>query len=552
MATIQARTSRGNKYYYVVESRRINGKPRPVVLAYLGKAEDIVKKLQGGPFQLKTYSHGLVASLYDKAQLLNIAQIIDLHALSLRQKTAKKPIRNGFTVGETIVLAAIGRACWPSSKQGWAQRAATTSLSHILQKDIQRLDSQHFWDHMDCVPTDQIDEISTLIVKEVLKQYPVNNQDLLLFDTTNFFTYIASANTRCNVAKRGKNKQKRIDLRQVGMALVVSKTDQIPLFHHVYEGNYNDYTVFAAVIEKIKHRMIALNLPFNQHTIVWDKGMNSKKNFALVDALNIHYVTSLKSTGMKNVLKIGRQNAINIQLNGETTKAYKSVRKVCGKHRTLIVFYSDTLKENTIYGIMETIKKKKQLLTDLALAIRTAKRKLSPEKRQKQIERLIGKPLLKILKWKLEETLLTFWIDEAELDQLQSDLGWKILATDRHQWTSAEIIQAYNGQATVEDAFKQEKDPTFLAFRPQFHWTDQKIQVHFLYCMIGHLLAVLLYKDAKERVGFQHNMHRLLECLSNIRLAQVLSVGSSGVRWLLEDSKNDIEKKLIKAFDIHP
>ena len=47
MATIQAKTSRGCKYWYIVESRRVNGKPRPVVLAYLGKPLDLLRRLQG-------------------------------------------------------------------------------------------------------------------------------------------------------------------------------------------------------------------------------------------------------------------------------------------------------------------------------------------------------------------------------------------------------------------------------------------------------------------------------------------------------------------------
>ena len=47
MATIQAKISRGHKYWYIVESRRVNGKPRPVVLAYLGKPDDLLRLLQG-------------------------------------------------------------------------------------------------------------------------------------------------------------------------------------------------------------------------------------------------------------------------------------------------------------------------------------------------------------------------------------------------------------------------------------------------------------------------------------------------------------------------
>ena len=64
MATIQPKTSRGHKYWYIVESRRVNGKPRPIVLAYLGKAADLLKRLQGmaGAMKVKSYSHGAVAA----------------------------------------------------------------------------------------------------------------------------------------------------------------------------------------------------------------------------------------------------------------------------------------------------------------------------------------------------------------------------------------------------------------------------------------------------------------------------------------------------------
>ena len=41
MASLQTLRVKGNTYYRLVTCRRINGKPTPVVLAYLGKADDI-------------------------------------------------------------------------------------------------------------------------------------------------------------------------------------------------------------------------------------------------------------------------------------------------------------------------------------------------------------------------------------------------------------------------------------------------------------------------------------------------------------------------------
>ena len=77
MATIQAKTTRGYKYWYIVESRRVNGKPRPIVLAYLGKASDLLKRLQGltDKLRIKSYSHGAVAALLDVAQKIDVPTI---------------------------------------------------------------------------------------------------------------------------------------------------------------------------------------------------------------------------------------------------------------------------------------------------------------------------------------------------------------------------------------------------------------------------------------------------------------------------------------------
>jgi len=43
----------------------------------------------------------------------------------------------------------------------------------------------------------------------------------LVLDVTNFATYIDSANDRALIAQRGHAKQKRADLRLVGLGLVV-------------------------------------------------------------------------------------------------------------------------------------------------------------------------------------------------------------------------------------------------------------------------------------------------------------------------------------------
>jgi transposase len=561
MATLQKKQSRGHWYWYIVESRRINGKPRPVVLAYLGKPEDLLTRLTDGestPIRLKSYAHGLVSALHAKAQLFKISAIIDRFAFSPREYMALKPIRNGLTIGETIVLAALGRACQPCSKQSWTIWANSSSLALILKHDVSGLDSQHFWDHMDCIPVNSIPEMETLILKEIIANYPID-PDLLLFDTTNFFTYIASTNDRCTIAKRGKNKQKRVDLRQISLALVVTKKDHLPVFHHTYQGNLNDYTTFKSVIEKIKQRIIALSMDFDRHTVVWDKGMNSAENLKLADDLKVHYVTSLKFNWLcRDLVEEAMKNAQEHEIDGEEIRAWKTVSTVAGVSRTLVIYLSKTLRDGFIGGTMEMIQKKLQELDEYKAEIEKSKKKVPFKKREAKINRIIGNELKGILEWYFDSYgTLRYWIDEKELQNLKDNAGWKVLATDRHSWEISGVIKAYNGQAAVEEEFKNDKNPMHLAFRPQFHWTDQKIHVHFFICVIAHLLSRILYKEAKEQLGFQHSMHRLLEELNSIRLGSCIAgISANGksknvnIKYQLEETSNDLQKRLIAAFDI--
>ena len=99
MATIQSKNVNGYKYWYIVESRRVNGKPRPIVMAYLGKADDLLKRLKGlYELKLKSYSHGAVCALIHIAARLEIVDILNKYVKASRHYMAEKPVRNNLTL----------------------------------------------------------------------------------------------------------------------------------------------------------------------------------------------------------------------------------------------------------------------------------------------------------------------------------------------------------------------------------------------------------------------------------------------------------------------
>lgn len=555
MATIQAKISRGQKYWYIVESRRINGKPRPVVLAYLGKAETLLQRLQSGSknLSIKSYSHGLVSALLKEAETLDIVEIINKHVKSRQEKLSEKPIRNHLTAGATLLLAAIGRVCHPTSKDGWITWANSSSLSYLLRKNFSKLDSRHFWDHMDCIPEDSIQKIESEILQSVWEHYEIST-DTLFFDTTNFFTFISSKNTRCCIAQRGKNKQKRVDLKQIGLALVVTREDRIPLFHLTYKGNLPDCKVFTKVYKEIKNKMKALGLHANRHTFVFDKGMNSKSNFALIDKEKLYFVGSLSPFQQKKIVNKAVNNFKTINFNEKSIQVFKEKRLLWGKQRTIITYISENLKSNQIFSMLKEIEKIQNKLQDLDNKFLEAKKKSKKAVKEKQVKNVIGKKYEKVFQWELSEMetgkfTLSFSINQKAIKEIEDKFGFKILVTNRHSWDVKEIIQTYNEQATIENEFKNIKDPMHLAFRPQFHWTDQKIRVHFLLCFIGHLLSSLIYKKAKDQFKFKGKMRRLLDILNEIRLAVMIQTfetkkGKPNIEYVLETMTSDQEKLL--------
>ena len=96
---------------------------------------------------------------------------------------------------------------------------------------------------MDAVTVEQLEEIEAALTRRMIEVFGLDTQALIL-DMTNFATFIDSGNQRAPIAQRGKAKQKRYDLRIVGLGLVATRDGGIPLLSRAYPGNKVDVTQF--------------------------------------------------------------------------------------------------------------------------------------------------------------------------------------------------------------------------------------------------------------------------------------------------------------------
>jgi transposase len=429
----------------------------------------------------------------------------------------------------------------------------------MLRVSLSKMDSQHFWDLMDCLPQEAIPKIESELLRQVMTRYDLDLNTLLL-DTTNFYTFIDSENIRCDIAQRGKNKQKRGDLRQVGMAMVVTREDYIPLFHHTYRGNINDCTIFPEVIEAIKKRMKELGIDLQKNTLIFDRGFNSKKNLATIERLVLHYVGALTPAYHKDLIKDAVSGFEPLDIGDKTLQVYRDKRLIWGSDRTVVVYTSEKLKAGQLRGIYSNLEKKSKQLADFAASLanpRCKKRtRLEAEEKIKQtlkgqfMDGLIGYTLTDLpnKRFKLE-----YQINKQKLSELEDTLGFRILMTDRHEWETLEIIAAYHGQSWIEQAFKNIKNPYHLAVIPEFHWTDQKIVVHYFTCVLGYLLAALMWRQARLRADYCGTLDNLLDRLNEVRLATLITAGGkrgkAKVTRTLEEMSSE-QTKLANALEL--
>ncbi|HYU41223.1 MAG TPA: IS1634 family transposase [Vicinamibacteria bacterium] len=544
MASIQRFRVKGHSYWRIVESRRVNGKPGIRVLAYLGKANDLLARLRATEsFSIRSLSHGAVAALSSLARELDVAGTIDRHLeVSGRRSRRRRPpgtrlppLRNdGLSVGQSLLLASLGRACHATSKRGFATWARHTTLGELFAVDVERLTSQHFWDQMEQLPVDSIAPIEREIVGRVVERCGVP-LETLLYDATNFFTFIASTNQSPELPARGHNKQKRHDLRQVGVALLCTRQEGIPLWHEVYGGQVPDAKSFAEALTAFRRRLVEMGQALKSLTLVYDKGNVSRVNQSLVDTSNLHYVASLSAASQKSLLAEANPKMQPVTLDqGEEVLAYRTRRTIWGAERTAVVLLSERLREGQRRGILQHVASAQRWLSRLDDTLKRGKQRRDRTRIQHDIDaRLRGRQHLRsVLKVDLsrdskKRLALSYTFDEAALAALNNDaLGRVVLITDRDDWNTADIIRAYRGQADVEAVFAHLKDPVHIALRPQFHWTDQKLHVHVLTCILGYLLARLLHLRARKTIAYPHGMERLLEDLETVRRATVVHLSS--------------------------
>jgi transposase len=352
-----------------------------------------------------------------------------------------------------------------------------------------------------------------------------------------------------------------MDLRLVGLALVVTRDGGVPVLSHAYPGDRPDVSQFGKVIDELVTRYRQVSQSLESLTVVYDAGQNSRDNHATVEETGLGFVGSLPPSDHPDLLAVPHTDYVGVDADrypGLT--CVDTTVTALGVTRRAVLTHSPTLHAAQSRGFDQTLATARRRLAELAARLARGKTRRDRAAVQTTIAailkpRWVGEVVTAALTGEdPTELRLTWRTDHNARKRLEDRLfGKRILFTNRTEWPAADVVAAYRSQSEVEAGFRQQKDPHVVSFGPMHHWTDQKIRVHVFYSVLALTVAHLMRRQA-QRAGLHMSVRELLTELAGIGETVLLyhdgGKGRPRARRMLTDT-TPTQQRLADLFDIH-
>jgi len=568
VASLYKKVINGKPYWYLREMAWVAGKPKMVSERYLGSGAEVgalldAREVAVMPERTRHLGFGDVAAVWGMLTRLGIIETID-EVVGARRSDA------GASVGTYLALAVLNRLVAPCSKLAFAQWWRTTAADRFTRIPAAALDHRKFWEAMHAVTAPELAAIEHRLALRMIETFGLDISALAL-DMTNFATYIDSTNDRAPIAQRGKAKQKRADLRLVGLGLVVTRDGGVPLVSHAYPGNRPDVTQFGTMIDLLMSRYTAVATaatgatadpsatPAAQMTVVFDAGQNSVANFAHLDAAGLGFVGSIPPSDCPDLLALPAtdRHVVDAERFAGLT-AHDTRREVYGADRRVVLTHSPTLHTAQSRGFDQTLATASMKLSALADTLARGHTRRTRAKLDADIAQILRDPWVRrVITWELTgqsppQHRLSFDTDERARADLEADVfGKRVLTTDRNDWPVAEVVAAYRSQSEAEFSFRQLKDPRLVSFSPMHHWTDHNIRVHLFTCVLALQIAHLMRRHAHQH-GLHMSVRELLDTLAGIEETVLIYPSTGGrpkARRMLTET-TPTQDRLAETFDL--
>jgi transposase len=537
MPHLYKKTFKGRTYWYAREVHRVGGKVRVKWQKYLGTPETILARFEEGeeperPIKLRTEPFGALFAAHVIEQELDTIGIVN----SVVSRAARE---TGPTVGEYFFYAWANRMIAPKSKRALEAWYRKSAIQHIRPVDVGELSSERYWEKWNRVSRTQVEEIGRRFFETLWSRRMVSPESLL-FDTTNYFTYMATK-TKSELAVRGHNKSGKHHLRQIGVGLLLDRESSLPLYYRAYPGNLHDSKLFHQIMDEIFGVLCGVGEGERELTVVFDKGMNSEDTLARIDSQSqLHFITTYSTYFVEEFARLDPKHFHPLEIpknrtlqeegrEGDRVLAYRGTLTLWGRERTVVVTFNPVTKRKKLYDFTRKMERLRRELIEYRRKYQSREPQWrSPTKITSRYHRLCEDLYLspKYYRLTFANGTMSFRKDPQEISAHQAMMGKNIIVTDNHTWSTEAIVSASLDRSRIENQFRASKASCHVRVNPMFHWTDGKIRCHLLTCVIALTCLRLLElkvggnRSAKTIMEEMHNLNRVLSWRGGTRRAQ--------------------------------
>jgi len=558
MAHLYKKKIKGRTYWYLRETVRKGKRVEVKWQKYLGTPDTILDRLKkaeatGVPLRIQSKEFGSVFIANELEKMINTIGIVD-------SIVKPDPREGGPSVGEYFFFAWVNRLIEPKSKNAIGDWYRKTDINSIRNVCLSDLTSARYWEKWNRVSKEQIDAIAKAFFEKIWATQK-KTPEYVLFDTTNYYSYMASS-TKSEFFERGHNKDGKHYLRQIGLALLVDKATKLPLFYREYKGNEHDSKVFHRIIDEMFKVLCRLNHTKSRMTVVFDKGMNSEDNIAFIDNHHqIHFITTYSTYFVQELARKDIKHFKSIKIRHNTgfedknstedfLLAYRTELKLWGRKRVVVVVFNPATQRKKLYTFRYKLQKIRQALLEF-------RRKYRQQKPRWKDFEIIKNRYIRLCKqmhigsqyYHLElnsEKTFSFRKNQHEINKAESLFGRQIIVTDNMDWSTEQIVQASLDRWIIEKEFRDTKSSNHIAVRPMFHWTDSKICCHLLTCVIALTIKRLLELHVKPVLG-NVTAEKVIEEMRTLDSLIIWQPGNKKPhRQLAEPTK--FQRDVLKAF----
>ncbi|MCU0294136.1 MAG: IS1634 family transposase [Thermoanaerobaculaceae bacterium] len=520
---------KGHEYFYLVEKARQGNRVFTAQTVYIGDRRRLAEMIQLSastviPTSFAPQSVGAALALVRVATDLGLEPLIDEIC----------PVREGAApVGRRLLLAALHRVLAPRHENGLRPLGRfyeESVLSELLPIAATTLDDRRMGELLGSLTARQVERIEAAVVKRLVEQEAVDTQ-ALAFDCTNFDSF-AGARNRSRLLRRGHAKSGR-PLRVLGMGLLATVDEGLPLLTFTYPGNENDVTAFRRFLRALDRRRAAFELPL-EATVAADGGNVSKQLLLRLEKTPRYYVMRLPPHHLGDLPRLPQPELP--PLSGSLKGKVWGTKQGClvyGTKRWVVDVYSRRMHQRQLPGLRRDRDRARADLVELQRLLQRQEQGLRQAKplTLKAVRRRVDKALSRehmaaLFQVQLSKgeraPILAFTEPEAAWTHLQQYvLGRTLLVTNRGDWPPEQIVRASRMQSYNERAFRELKDPAGASMLPLRHRRDPALRAHALVVVLALLLAKLVQRRVKRAGTEARSLASVLGPLKAVQRARV-------------------------------